>query len=365
MDDKELHKKNEKPESSESDWMFCPICGHDLPKIQNLKFCTKCGTNIKYVKENKRLPASSSLNPYKSRAPYPQYQPPPIYYGPPKISDEELIDNKEHKLWGTKHSIGLALGAFLLMDLIVTGFLMFITFITLDVDIIYDIVSNTYFLSLISLFELIFILVPVIYVKKYLKNPSFKNGLILLGFTSRGYDRKNVFKEVLIGLGFAVIGLLLVSFVSILIEVLLEITFRIEIVQDSSELTNIGIPMDIPSLIVFAIVMILVIGTSEEILFRGFMQKGLVRSLGSKWGIIVTAIIFSLIHLIGIFVFVLDSLVVFLVTFLMSFLPYFAISLMLGYLYHLRNENLIAVVIMHGVYDALTIILAYLIFVVF
>lgn len=118
------------------------------------------------------------------------------------------------------------------MDLIVTGFLMFITFITLDVDIIYDIISNTYFLSLISLFELIFILVPVIYVKKYLKNPSFKNGLILLGFTSRGYDRKNVFKEVLIGLGFAVIGLLLVSFVSILIEVLLEITFRIEIVQD-------------------------------------------------------------------------------------------------------------------------------------
>lgn len=123
--------------------------------------------------------------------------------------------------------------------------------------------------------------------------------------------------------------------------------------------------MDIPSLIVFAIVMILVIGTSEEILFRGFMQKGLVRSLGSKWGIRVTAIIFSLIHLIGIFVFVLDSLVVFPVTFLMSFLPYFAISLTLGYLYHLRNENLIAVVIMHGVYDALTIILAYLIFVVF
>ena len=366
MDDKELDNIDKKQESLESDWMFCPICGHNLPKIQNLKFCIKCGTNVKYIKENKSLPSTQNLNPYKSQVSFPKHQPPPIYYGPPKISDEELIDNKEHKLWETKHSIGLALGAFLLMNVILGGFMTFITFITFDLDIIYDLISNTYFLSLISLFELIFIIVPVIYVKKYLKNPSFKNGLILLGFTSRGYDRRNVFKEVLIGLSFAVIGLLLVSFVAIIIEVLLEIIFKVEIVQDSSEVISVGLPMDIPSLIVFAIVMILVIGTSEEILFRGFMQQGLVRRLGSKWGIIVTAIIFSLIHLIGIFIFALESPVVFLVSFLLTFLPYFAISLLLGGLYHWRGgHNLIAVVIMHGVYDTLTIILAYLIYVRF
>ena len=33
MDNKELHNKDKKQESPESDWMFCPICGHNLPKV--------------------------------------------------------------------------------------------------------------------------------------------------------------------------------------------------------------------------------------------------------------------------------------------------------------------------------------------
>ena len=286
MDDKELHNINKDQESVKLDWEFCPICGHHIPKIQNLKFCIKCGTNIKYIKDYKKLPTTQSQNPYKSQVSYPQYQPPSIYYGPPKISDGELINNKEHKLWGPSISIGLPLGAFLLMNFILGGFLAFITFFTTDLDSLYDLISNSYFISLISIFELIFIFVPVIYVRKYLKNPTVKNSLILLGFTSRGYDSRRILKETLIGLSFAVIGVLLVVSVSIFMEVILEIIFRVEIIQDTSELTGDILPMDIPSLIVFCIVMIIVIGTSEEILFRGFMQKGLVRSLGSKWGII-------------------------------------------------------------------------------
>lgn len=365
MNDKELHNINKDQEPVKSDWEFCPICGHNLPKIQNLKFCIKCGTNIKYIKEHKKLPTSQSLNPYKSQVSYPQYQPPPIYYGPPKISDEELINNKEHKLWGPSISIGLPLGTFLLMNFILGGFFAFLTFLTIDLDSLYDLISNSYFISIISIFELIFIFVPVIYVRKYLKNPTVKNGLILLGFTSRGYDIRRILKEVLIGLIFAVIGVLLVLTVSILIEIILEILFQVEIIQDSSELTGDILPMDIPSLIVFCIVMILVIGTSEEILFRGFMQKGLVRSLGSKWGIIITAFSFSMIHLIGILFFALESPILFVISFLLAFLPYFAISLMLGLLYHWRNENLIANVICHGVYNTLTIILAYIFYIVF
>jgi len=363
MVDKELNNKDEKQESLESDWMFCPICGNNLPKIQNLKFCTKCGTNLNYIKENKMLATTQNLNPYKSQVTSRPHQLPPISFSLPKISDKDLIDDKDHKLWGTLHSIGLPLGAFLLMNIILGGFLAFITFITVDIEIIYDLISNTYFLALISLFELIFIIIPVIYVKKYLENPSYKNSLILLGFTSKGFDRRDVTKEVLIGLGFALIGVLLVSSVSILMELILEVIFKVEIVQDSSEISGALLPMDIPSLIVFAIVMILIIGTSEEILFRGFMQKGLVRNLGNKWGLIVSALIFSMIHLFGILFLALESPLVFIISFLLSFLPYFAISLMLGYLYYWRNENLIAVVIMHGVYDALTIILAYLIYV--
>ncbi|MFX0028382.1 MAG: CPBP family intramembrane glutamic endopeptidase [Candidatus Hermodarchaeota archaeon] len=365
MDEKELQNTDKKQKPNKSNWLFCPVCGKNLPKIQNLKYCTKCGIDVNYIKEHKRLPPPRTTNPYKSQVSYPQYQALPIYYGPPKISDEELIDNKNHKLWGTFYSIGIPLLAFLFMNIILGGFLTFITYITRDIDILYDLISNSYFISFASLFELIFILVPVIYVRKYLKNPSLKNGLILLGFTSRGYDRRRISKEVLIGMSFALIGVALVLSTSILMEILIEIIFRVEIVQESDEITGAILPTDIPSLIIFSIVMILVIGTSEEILFRGFMQKGLDRSLGNKWGIIVSAFIFSMIHLISIFFFSLESPLLFLISFLLSFLPYFAISLMLGWLFYWRNENLIANMICHGFYDAITIILAYLVYVVF
>lgn len=364
MNDRELHNIDKDQEPAKLDWAFCPICGHNLPKIQNLRYCIRCGTNIKYIKEHKKLPPTQNINSYESQVSYTQYKPPSKPSGRIKISDEELITNKEHELWGPLVSIMLPMGAFLIMNFIVGGFLAFLTFFALDVDNLYNLVSNTYFISIISIFELIFIFVPAIFVRKYLKTPTIKNSLILLGFTSRGYDRRRILKEILIGLGFAVIGVLLVATVSILIEVILEIFFQVEIIQETSDLTGI-LPMDIPSLIVFSIVMILVIGTSEEILFRGFMQKGLVRSLGSKWGILITAFIFSMIHLIGIVLIGLESPLLLLIYFLLSFLPYFAISLMLGVLYHRRGENLIANVTCHGVYNTLTIILAYIFYIVF
>ena len=163
-------------------------------------------------------------------------------------------------------------------------------------------------------------------------------------------------------MGFAVIGVLVVSITSVTIELIIEFFLGIDIIHDATGLTGEVIPTDLFSLILFSVVVILVIGTSEEILFRGFMQKGLVRSLGERWGIIVTAIIFSLIHLLGIFLVALDSPSLFIVLFLLSFTPYFAISLMLGLLYHWRNENLIAVMITHGVYDVLVIVMTYLLY---
>ncbi len=110
--------------------------------------------------------------------------------------------------------------------------------------------------------------------------------------------------------------------------------------------------------------MIFVIGTSEEILFRGFLQKGLVRTLGKQWGMILTALIFTSIHLIGTFLLAFSP-TVFLISFILNFFPYFAISLLLGLLYQWRKENLIAVVITHGFYDAFTVILVFIFYMFF
>jgi membrane protease YdiL (CAAX protease family) len=362
MNDKDIPKTSREQDSINSNWKFCPICGNQLPNIQNLKFCTVCGTDIQYIKDNKKLSPENPSNPYKSPSVYPQYKTPRIFYGPELIADEDLIDNKEHKLWSALASIGLPLAAIFVMNGLVGGFLSILMLLSNDINFLVDLGLNSYLTSLISIFELIFFIFPILYVRKYLKNPTLKNRLILFGFTTRNFDRKRISKEILIGLGFALIGVLVVTISSIAIELIVEFLFGVNIIQDTSGLTGETVPLDIPSLIIFSVVVILVVGTSEEVLFRGFMQKGLVRSIGDRWGIIVTALIFSLIHLFGLFIIALESPYVFMISFLLSFAPYMSISLMLGWLYNWRNENLIAVMITHGVYDVLAILMSYLLY---
>ncbi len=374
MDDREVQnpppqneqkaiRSKERIELNDTSWSFCPVCGKKIPKIDNLKFCMSCGTNLDYLKEHRILQQESVINPYIKPLKYPQPYTLPISYGPKKILDDEIIDTKNHELWGTTASIGVPLGAFLLMNFLTAGILAIIIYASFDLELLYEILLNPYFLIISSFFELIFIIVPVVYVGNYLQNPTLENRLGLLGFTTRGFEKKEVLKEVLIGLGFAVIGVLLVGIVSFLTEIALETLFGVEIVNDlgngTGDVESIIYSADIIALVLLSIVMILIIGTSEEILFRGFMQKGLMRSLGNKWGIIVTAIIFAMIHVIGVILLVLNSPLILFISFLLSFIPYFAISLLLGVIYYWRNENLLAIVITHGVYDALTIILAF------
>ncbi len=362
---KDYTNPNDKTELNKLIWFFCPVCGNKIPKIQNLKFCINCGTNLNYLKEYKKLQPKKVKNPYVQAMEYPLPLTLPILYGPKKILDEEIINTKNHELWGTMASIGVPLGAYLLMNFLAAVLFAVVIYFSFNLEFLFD----PYFIIFSSFFELIFIVVPIIYVENYLQNPTLKNRLGLLGFTLKGLNKKDTYKEILIGLGFAVIGILLVASVSFLTEFILEIFFGIEIVRDlGSTTTDVELIIssaDIFSLIILSIVMILIIGTSEEILFRGFMQKGLMRSLGNKWGILITAFIFSMIHLLGIFLIGFENPLVLIISFFLSFVPYFAISLMLGLIYYWRNENLIAVITAHGVYDTLAIILAYILYYMF
>lgn len=373
MTDKEIQdSKKEQKNSNSKDakelnnksWSFCPVCGNKIPKIQKLKFCIKCGTDLNYLKEHKQLKPTPSNNPYIQTRKYPQQDIPLISYDPQKIEDDDIINTKNHELWGTGPSIGLSIGAFFAMNFATAGILVVMIFFSNDLEALLEFVANPYFIVISSFFELIFVLFPVLFIGKYLRNPSLKNRLGLLGFTSKGLDRKGIMKEILIGLGLAVAGYYLVFGVSFLTEISLEFFFGIEIIQDvNAGAGDAGILLvegDILSLVLLSLVMILIVGTSEEILFRGFMQKGLTRSLGNKGGILLTAFIFAMIHVLGIVLLFLDSPILILISFLLSFIPYFIVSIFLGLIYYWRNENLIAVIITHGVYDALTIILAYL-----
>ena len=160
------------------------------------------------------------------------------------------------------------------------------------------------------------------------------------------------------GIGFAIIGFLLVYLVDKSITLFIEFAFRIEIGKEVPDPTVASLPTDIPSLIFSIITILLVVGTTEEILFRGFMQKGLVRSLGTKKGIIITAFLFSIIHILGVFLLTYEKPFLFLLSFLTPFLSYLSISLMLGLIYHWRNENLITVMITHGLYNVIMVLYA-------
>jgi len=347
-------------------WLYCPICGTKIPQIKNIKYCIKCGVDLQYINTHMRMPSRKNTSFLGSPEVISQQK---FYLSDKplrkKLSEEELLNLEDQKLWGSYASIGITAAAYVLMNFVAVLVVIIFIFFTFNLENVLDFLVSPYFIIITSFVELIFLLVPALYVGKYLQKPTLNNRLILLGFTKKGFDKTKLVKEILIGLGFALVGVTLVLSVSYLMEIILNLIFGYEIIQDffgtAGEVDAMIASADILSIFLLSIIMILIIGTTEEVLFRGFMQKGLVRSLGKSWGIVITALIFSLIHLIGIFLSP-GSSMIFIISFLFNFFPFFAISLLLGLLFNWRKENLIAVMITHGVYDALTIILAFIVF---
>ncbi len=341
-------------------WTYCPICGTKIPQVENIQFCIKCGVDLQYINTHMRMPPRKKTpitsQPYSSKLTKAKRE---------RLAEDDLLNLKNKKLWGAGASIGMTAAAYAIMNLLAVVAVIVLIFILPNIEEIFNVIEDPYFTIFSSFIELVFLIIPLLFVGRYLKKPNLNNRLIILGISKKGFKKFQFLKEILIGLGFAAVGVLLVLFVSFAMEMLLSLIFGFEVVSEiigtPGEVDILIASSDILSITLLVIIMIVIIGTSEEVLFRGFLQKGLVRSLGKSWGILVTALIFSSIHLIALFLLP-ESLTIFLVSFLLSFFPYFAISLLLGLLYNWRKENLIAVMITHGVYNAITVILAFLIY---
>jgi membrane protease YdiL (CAAX protease family) len=346
-DELNYKSKNSSKKSTEFKWEFCPRCGNPLPSIKNTKFCMQCGLDFQYFMQYKSLPPTIQLKPVVRRT---------------IIEDDEILTTKNKKLWGLLTSLGLPILCFIAIEItiiVVTLIIIFpLIFTTQNINEVLNFLSSPLFLSLATLAELIFLLAPILVAGRYIKNPTFNNRVKLLGIYNNKSKDYFILKEVLIGIAFAGIAFLAVNIVSILTDLGFGAIFGQEFLEsaygseEGTEFTSGFIPANILELILLIAMMILVVGPSEEVIFRGFTQRGWDRYLGTKWGLLFTALLFTFFHVIPILVPI--------ELFLLLFPPYFVISLMLGVLYVWRKENLIACIIGHGLYNALAIIIAFL-----
>jgi membrane protease YdiL (CAAX protease family) len=143
-----------------------------------------------------------------------------------------------------------------------------------------------------------------------------------------GFQKDNVFKQIIIGLSIAAALALIIGVFPILI---------------GSNLAG-NKPSSASGAVVSIVLDIVFIGTFEELIFRGFIQTRLKELIKYKWAcVLIAAALFGLWHIInGAWFQVLFT---------------FAIGCVFGFCReYLKNCSLLSVIIAHGVYDALLVV---------
>ncbi len=110
-------------------------------------------------------------------------------------------------------------------------------------------------------------------------------------------------------------------------------------------------PQDPLQLVLLVASMMFIIGPTEEMLFRGFSQQGLEARLDPRHALLISAMLFTMVHVIGgigdVF------------TFPFLFPPYFLLSLVLCGIYW-KTKDLNLMIFVHGMYDSLLVVYSYI-----
>ncbi len=143
--------------------------------------------------------------------------------------------------------------------------------------------------------------------------------------------------------------IVIVSFAAVLLLLLAGTISAIEEVMlgpdpMAEDLVTALLPRDIFQLIAIITLSLVLVGPAEELAFRGFIQRGFENSFGKTEGLLLASLLFGLLH--G-----LNS--------LRAIIPVSVTSLVLGYVWQKTGGNTTASAWMHGIYDAITIAIAY------
>jgi len=200
------------------------------------------------------------------------------------------------------------------------------------ISIIMTAIYNRYFMSIFPINTLInfFIVRLVLVIPAIVCIIINKEGILNLGFT-----KKNFFKSIFLGF---------------LIGVIYFLSYKKMSLYDIS-----NIVLQFKGTLIFLFVYCLIIGVSEEFLYRGYLQTRLIAVNGKINGWIIASIIFAFMH-------VPQKIIVNKLGLLQATLScaeLLPISLLLGYI-AIKNRNIISSIIFHGFIDFTSFIFMYM-----
>ncbi|MEM3587516.1 MAG: CPBP family glutamic-type intramembrane protease [Candidatus Jordarchaeaceae archaeon] len=320
---------------------FCPNCQTKY-KSSDFEFCKNCGAKLEEDYGENSLPGG--------------------------IASSKKERHRTLASWNWVPAIlGYAISfilLFILQNILsVVGLLLGLQTWPVPVLIIYNVcyilfVYSPEFLVFVTLGSYGLLLVPFLYVK--IKGLSIKE--LGLDFT----DKKEVQKDIAVGVLGGSIMMAISIFVSLLSSSLgykLYSPFDLYLSDIFSTIGNAPFMAMYPyQYILLVLCMFLIVAPCEEISTRGFLQQGLENSFGKWAGLIITAIIFSALHIIlypqnavGMgFPSYVGS-----ISAILAIPSYLALSLTLGFLLQIRKYRILTTITAHAIYMTILISLYY------
>jgi len=337
MPESDKKENNEKKEISteiilENDIFYCPICKQANQKSQKTFYCLQCGHEFPVDRNNQLILDENNISIINRK------------------HKAKKLSKKKKRGWRLLTGFTISFGSYLIMALSSLIIMVLLMFTEIDTN-------SILYIFLISISSLLFLIIPIMWIQRYYPGIlTIKQRLNELGIPLERYSRKELIREMLLGILMGLLSVFLVLLLQLLSYFLIILIFKVDIYiyLEAIQFDDfmITIPTNIFDLILFILMMSFLIGVPEEIMFRGFVQRSFENSLSKPAALVFTAVYFSLFH---IFIYILQPIIFFFLV-----IPFLGLSLLLGLIRNWRGD-IIAAIMTHIVYNTTQTVIIFLI----